>query len=110
MFETIGSHTIYTAGLSSKPMILDLGAHRAEFAAAVHARYGAVCHLVEANPDLADALRSAVDFPVLERAIADRDGVVRFNIARNDTGSSILTLQEESKWDLVLAKSIEVRA
>ena len=110
MFENIASHTIYSPGLPGRPVVLDLGAHRAEFAREMRTRYGATCHLVEANPVLADALRHEGWSSVLERAVADYDGLIAFNIAKNDTGSSILPLAVANEWNLVLAETRQVRA
>jgi FkbM family methyltransferase len=110
MFETIGSHTVYTPGLTNRPVVVDLGAHRAEFATAMHGRYSGTYCLVEANPLLAQDLNKQAVFPVWQCAVTDSDGELPFNIAKNDTGSSILALPEENRWNCVLDKTVSVRS
>jgi hypothetical protein len=45
---------------------------------------------------------------VLPYAVAPADGPIRFNVAKNDEGSSILTLPETSVYDCTLDRSAEV--
>jgi FkbM family methyltransferase len=63
---------------------------------------------VEANPDLYRRLTSDDDFPTLHCAAATENSTIAFNIARNDEGSSILPLPEESKYNCLHARSVDV--
>jgi FkbM family methyltransferase len=110
MFEKIRGHTIYAPGINSDSIVLDLGANRGEFSRRMRARFGGTYHLIEANPVLAEMLRTEGHFPVWHYAVANSEGLIRFNIARNDEGSSILTLPEESPYDSILSETVEVRA
>jgi len=73
-------------------------------------RFGADVHLVEANPELYDELSTRGRFPVFHCAVTDEEGTIRFNLARCDVGSSILTLPSESIYDSVLRETVEVPA
>ena len=110
MFETIRGHTIYTPPLNSGAMILDLGANRGDFAREMKARYGGRGYLVEANPDLAAQLRRDGSFPVIHGAVAASDGTVRFNVAENDEGSSVLDLPKTSSYQCTLRRTVDVPA
>lgn len=110
MFEEIQGHSIYAASAWSEPVIFDLGANRGEFSRQMSARHGGTYHLVEANPALAEALRIEGRFPVWHCALAAAEGRIRFNIAENDEGSSILPLPKESEYNCVFRESVEVQA
>lgn len=108
IFGHVRGHSIYTPPLGASSVVVDLGANRGEFALQMSRRFGGRYYLVEANPDLHDALRSDTQFPVFPYAVAPRDGAVHFNIANNDEGSSILALPETSEYDCTLARTVEV--
>ena len=110
MFETIHTHTVYTPPLCADAVVLDLGAHRGEFAKEMSARYGGAYYLVEANPLLAEALRAEGRFPVWHCAVADTEGSIPFHIAHNEQGSSILNLPMESVYNCVLRETVLVHA
>lgn len=107
--EYIHGHTVYLDSLPRMPVVLDLGANRGGFSQAFHDRFGGTAFLVEANPVLVDTLRSTMPFTVLPCAIAEEDGPVNFNLARNDEGSSILTLPKENAYHCVLVETIQVQ-
>ena len=90
--ETIRGHTFYAAPLAADSVIIDLGAYRGEFSQHMHARYGGTYHLVEANSALASKLPNTESFRVWNCAVGNTNGPIRFNIAHNDEGSSILNL------------------
>lgn len=99
-------HTICPDSLGTAPLVLDLGANRGVFSDEMSKTYGARCVLVEANPRLAAALSGRV----LSCAVAAIPGVVSFHIARNDEGSSLLTLPAESAYGCVLQETVDVHA
>ncbi|MGE3820535.1 MAG: FkbM family methyltransferase [Isosphaeraceae bacterium] len=106
--ERIHGHTVYTPILGRDPVVLDLGANRGGFSEAFVERFGGSAFLVEANPSLASFLREQKRFPVAEHAVCDRNGPVAFHVARNDEGSSLLTLPEQNAYDCVLVETVEV--
>jgi len=108
IFKGVRGHTVYASPLGAGSVIVDLGANHGGFALEMSRRFGGRYYLVEANPDLQDALRRETPFPVLPYAVAPKDGPVRFNIARNDEGSSILPLPETSVYDCTLDRAVEV--
>lgn len=108
IFTEVRGHSLYTPPLGAASVIVDLGANRGEFALQMSRRFGGRYYLVEANPELQDSLRSRTSFPVLPYAVAPQDGPVRFNVAKNDEGSSILPLPETSVYDCTLARTVEV--
>jgi len=63
---------------------------------------------VEGNPDLQQWLRTMTSFSVINYAFAPKDSPVRFNLAKNDEGSSILALPETSIYDCTLDRTVEV--
>jgi FkbM family methyltransferase len=108
LFSGIRGHSLYTPPLGAASVIVDLGANRGEFALQMSRCFGGRYYLVEANPELHASLRSGTSFPVLPYAVAPVDGPVRFNVAQNDEGSSILPLPETSEYDCTLARTVEV--
>ena len=108
IFSEVRGHSLYTPPLGAASVIVDLGANHGEFALQMSRRFGGRYYLVEANPDLQDTLRRETPFPVLPYAVAPLDGPVRFNVAKNDEGSSILPLPETSVYDCTLARTVEV--
>jgi FkbM family methyltransferase len=107
-FAWIRGHTLYTPPLGADSVILDLGANRGEFARQASERFGGKYYLVEANPTFASVLRADGRFPVWHAAIGTADGPVTFNVAKNDEGSSLLDLQKDSPYGLVLEEAIQV--
>jgi FkbM family methyltransferase len=109
-FHRIQGHTFYSPPLDSRSVILDLGANHGEFAKEMKARFGGNYYLVEPNPALAERLRAEEQFPVWQCALAATEGLIRFNIARNDEGSSILALPTSSIFDCILQNAVQVPA
>jgi FkbM family methyltransferase len=106
-FQSVRGHTFYTP-LLREPVVLDLGANHGEFSRTLSSRFGGTYHMVEANPRLHQELRVAGRFPVLGCAVTAREGTVRFNLARNDEGSSVLNLPADSIYNCVLDETVEV--
>jgi len=108
IFGAIRGHSLYTPPLGADSVVVDLGANRGEFALQMSRRFGGRYYLVEGNPELHDGLRAHTPFRVLPYAVAPEDGPIRFNVAKNDEGSSILALPETSVYDCTLDRSVEV--
>lgn len=107
-FGAIRGHSLYTPPLGADSVIVDLGANRGEFALQMSRRFGGRYYLVEGNPELQESLRARTPFHVLPYAVAPADGPIRFNVAKNDEGSSILALPQTSVYDCTLERSVEV--
>jgi len=108
IFAAIRGHSLYIPPLGANSVIVDLGANRAGFALQMSGRFGGRYYLVEGNPNLQADLRAQTRFRVLPYAVAPRDGTIRFNLAKNDEGSSILALPETSVYDCTLDRTLEV--
>ena len=108
IFAGVRGHSLYTPPLGASSVIVDLGANHGEFALQMSRRFGGRYYLVEANPELQETLRRDTSFRVLPYAVVSRDGPVRFNVATNDEGSSVLPLPETSVYDCTLARTVEV--
>jgi len=108
IFAAIRGHSLYIPPLAGNSVVVDLGANRGGFALQMSGRFGGRYYLVEGNPDLQDGLRAQTAFRVLPYAVAPRDGPIRFNLAKNDEGSSILPLPETSVYDCTLDRTLEV--
>jgi len=107
-FTDVRGHAVLTTALRSSPFVLDLGANRGEFSRTMNSAFGGTYLLVEANPELISLMSSEYD--VVHCAVAAQSGTVRLNVARNDEGSSILTLPDVSPWDCVSTGSVDIPA
>ncbi len=80
-----------TLGLGSASVVVDAGAHRGEFSRQLAERFGCQCYLVEANPELADALGREKTFAgVTAAALGVRAGCAPFYVRQNLEASSLL--------------------
>src|SRR5690242_11239407 len=98
-FRGIGSHTVFAD--FSDPFLLDIGANHGGFVRGFREAFGGRAILVEPSSVLCEELR-AVGAPVLRYALTTTDGPVTLNLAKNDEGSSILILPNESPWGCTL--------
>jgi len=84
----ISGHTIYSGSLGRDSVVLDLGAHVADFSKAVAAAFSCTCHAVEALPENFAAI---VESPRLRRhqfAVCDRDGAIDIATAAGEFPSA----------------------
>lgn len=103
----INGHTIDWEGLDRNSRVLDLGAHRGQFSQLLKKQLdGGQFYLVEANPALAGDCTGHGVF--LACAVGAESGKRLFHVSNNPTGSSLLDLPSEAKWDNTLKCSIEV--
>ena len=86
----IRGHAIWTPPLNSQSVVIDAGAHRGEFSAEIHHRFGCRCIAIEANPTLAAQLPSPPGGQVINAALAATDGNAQFVFRQNLEGGSIL--------------------
>lgn len=101
-------HTFYCSPLGAHPRALDLGTNHGRFSQEMNEQFGADVRMVEANPKLHADLASLGRFPVYHCAVTDEDGSIRFNVAQNDAGSSILALPAESEYNCVLRETVMI--
>ena len=106
-FLKVEGHSLYVPLIASRPTVVDVGANHGGFAAELLAiTSGARFVLVEPNAELARELRgSFAGHRVLPCALATADGPIQFNMAKNDQGSSLLTLPVESAFDCTLDRT-----
>ena len=109
-FQSVHGHTFCPTPLRANSIILDLGGNRGEFTDEMLRRFGGRYYVAEANPDLSAVLKQDNRFHTWDCAVAVADGVLPFNIAANDAGSSLLRLPEYSPFNCVLQKTVDVRA
>ena len=87
--ENHRGHTVLGFAPGSAPLVIDCGAHKGEFAASVHAAWGARCHSIEASP----VLYANLDLPAgsvgYNFAVAGQDGEVGFDILDNPEASHV---------------------
>lgn len=86
---TLRGHTFMPGPLSHRSTVVDLGAHKGEFASQMRGLFGCRVIAVEANPDLANQIRRSPGIEVMECAVTGRDGDATFHIAQNPEASSI---------------------
>jgi FkbM family methyltransferase len=102
-------HTFLSTPFGKHPRVLDVGANRGSFARAIASRFGADVRIVEANPRLYSELSKSTAFPSFHCAVVAYDAdSVRFNLAVNDEGSSVLTLPEKSCFGSTLSETVQV--
>jgi len=80
---TIREHTFWHRPLDGSSVVVDLGAHKGDFARRVHDLFGCRCYVVEANPDLAKSLVGDDSVTFLQGAIASESGTIEFHLADN---------------------------
>lgn len=109
-FANVRGHHFLAAPINHDSVVLDLGANHGDFSKGMASRFGCRPYLVEANPILAESLQATGSFPVLHCAAASENGALRFNIAKNDEGSSVLPLPDRSDLGCTLDRSVDVEA
>jgi FkbM family methyltransferase len=107
--DRLRGHTIYLSSLTSNSVVIDAGAHKGEFSLQLIEKYACSCYLVEANPQLAVQLPSSVK-GVINAALCDQDGIVKFSITENLEGSQVVSLSstEMNKDAIVEIKSLSL--
>ena len=73
-FARMSDHTFLADHLTAESVVVDLGAHRGEFAPAVHSAFGCPVVTVEPVPELAGHLRTLRLGPVHQAAVGGPDG------------------------------------
>ncbi len=86
----IRGHYLWTVPLAGQSVVIDAGAHRGEFSAEIMTRFGCQCHLIEANPMLAEKLSVPGAASITNAALAARDGRTTFHNNDNPEGGSIV--------------------
>lgn len=99
LIETVEFHTLVAKALPAEPIVLDLGANRGEFSRKMHARYGARCIAVEADPSLFTEL-SNNGFEAYHFAVSDRSGTVSFSTSENSLAGSIVVAKDGRAVDV----------
>src|SRR5262245_3486067 len=108
--QSVRGHTFWPTPLGANSVILDLGGNRGEFTDEMLRRFGGRYYVAEANPDLSAALKQYNRFHRWDCAVAAVEGVLPFNIAENDVGSSLLKLPDHSVFNCILQKTVDVPA
>lgn len=83
----IAEHSIYRPGLLTG-WILDVGANKGRFSQAIEMQFPVSVMCVEANPELAQALKG-LGLRVAECALGSTDGTTQFHVGTNDEASSV---------------------
>ncbi|HYD25907.1 MAG TPA: FkbM family methyltransferase [Croceibacterium sp.] len=80
-------HSVLAFPAGSRPLVIDAGAHRGEFAASVHAAWNARCHAIEASPALFARLALPPGTRAHHFALGGADGTATFALADNPEAS-----------------------
>jgi len=86
---TIRGHSFYTGLVSRDSIVVDLGAHKGEFASEISSRFGCNCYLVEALPALFAQIAESSSVRKFNFAMAGRDEPVELHVSKNLEGSTI---------------------
>ena len=87
--ENHRGHTVLGFAPGSKPLVIDCGAHKGEFAASVHAAWDARGHSIEASPGLFAKMKLPAEVIGHNFAVSDSDGEVTFNLSDNPEASHV---------------------
>ena len=85
----IAQHTFLAQDLSSRSVVVDLGAHLGRFSHGIVDRFGCRSYAVEANPSLCQRIESDPRISVFNMAIAATSGTVPLYLSSNYERSSI---------------------
>ena len=85
----IRGHYLWAPPLTSQSVLIDAGAHRGEFSAEIMRRFGCQCHLIEANPMLAEKLCVLGAATITTVALGARDGRASFHVRENPESGSL---------------------
>ena len=86
---TIRGHSFYTSLVNRDSIVVDLGAHKGEFASEISSRFGCNCYLVEALPVLFAQIAESSSVRKFNFAMAGRDEPVELYVSKNLEGSTI---------------------
>lgn len=86
---SVRGHHIWPAPLTKDSVVIDAGAHRGEFSAEIIRRFGCRCHLVEANPRLAETLVIAGAESITTAALGGRDDRGMLHLSENPEASGL---------------------
>ncbi|HZW23948.1 MAG TPA: FkbM family methyltransferase [Gallionella sp.] len=96
--ETIRGHSFCPALLGDDAVVVDMGAHKGEFAREVGERFACHCHMVEALPALYDAMSEEGGMRKYNFAMAGQDGFVSLGVSENPEANSIVAREGAQGW------------
>lgn len=82
-------HHIWTPPLNRHSVVIDAGAHRGEFSTELINKFGCRCHLIEANPFLAQKLVVPGAASITVAALGAADGKAQFHVRENPESGSL---------------------
>ena len=89
LIQSHRGHTMLGFTPGSEPLVIDCGAHKGEFATAIHAAWRARCHSVEASPRLYADLVLPPGAIGYNFAVSGSDGEVSFALNDNPEASHV---------------------
>lgn len=107
--DRIKGHTFLRNHISRDGIVIDLGMNRADFANAIHNKYGCAVLGVEANPVLAAENAEMSGVTCRNAAVAQSDGFVKFLINKDNLeASKIVPDSTAASDDIVTVPSISL--
>lgn len=88
--DLVSDHTIHPRFVTAGSVVVDLGANRGDFSAAMIARFGCRCVAVEASPATYRELERSDRLEAHNLAITPTPGPVAFNLSRVTVASSMM--------------------
>lgn len=92
----IETHTLYTRFLTKDSLVVDLGANVGHFSMAIAKRIGATTYALEALPSTFAKIPDHPRVKKYNRAITDRDGLIRLFVSDNSEATSVHSSIAES--------------
>jgi FkbM family methyltransferase len=87
---TLRGHTFLPSPLGPSSTVVDLGAHRGEFARLIRCRFGCRVIAVEANPRFVADVQAVPGVEAHECAVCGRDGDLTFHLSDNPEAGAIM--------------------
>ncbi|MFN3193059.1 MAG: FkbM family methyltransferase [Aureliella sp.] len=102
MLIDVATHGIFSDALSSQSVVVDLGAHRGDFAVEMWRRFGCSVLAVEPVIDVIANLPPDVAIQTSQVAVTDHDGEIQIWLDDNPQATSILESRKEGREGVVV--------
>lgn len=104
-FEIIRDHWLYTKGLNSNSVVIDLGANTGTFSETISRDFKSQCFAIDPNVNLLNSFSNA-KITKLNLAVTKMDGPIQFYISENHEASSLIN-NFQNLWKISEKQMVE---
>ena len=104
--ENIRGHHLFTQPLSKKAVVIDLGAFKGDFSKYISQQFQCKIFAIEANPIVFPETYHDKNVIKFNKAITDKNGIIRFYLANNPEGNSIFQSHRDANGSFVEVEGI----